>query len=550
MVKHMFIYKEKNNVSKIVWVILTVSIILQCLVLVYWGNIKEGFHIDEIYSYELANNTEQPFINWNVDFLSQWHENDYFYNSLVVAEENRFNYQQVYLNQMKDVHPPLFYYFLHTICSFFPMTFSKWYGIGLNIFFFILTQIILYLLGENLLQNKWKALIPVILYGFSAGAISSVLYIRMYMMLTFWAVLFVYLLSLLWQDPERKLLYLGRFITMFLGLLTQYYFIIFAFFVSVSYFLAQIARKNLKTTALYVVTIFSAMCANILYYPAILQHIFGGYRGREALSNLVTQKFFTEIIGYLKILNNEVLLSEILILEIIIFLYSVVNKKTQNRGNLNTKKYIKAKKKTTKKKTYKLSKYSVISISFGVSVICYILVISKVAPYIADRYVFCIYPILIFCLLFLFEKILTYSNLQNKKYIHWGSVAILIVMMLINNSITGNVKYLYQGTLDNMDILKKYSKDSAIYLVEQKWKVNNDILFLSNINETYIIGEDDISEILIELAEDCYQEIILYVANDYENIDEKVYAFARAADFPNIEFLFQNGYSKIYRCYR
>ena len=53
----MFIYKEKNNVSKIVWVILTVSIILQCLVLVYWGNIKEGFHIDEIYSYELANNT-------------------------------------------------------------------------------------------------------------------------------------------------------------------------------------------------------------------------------------------------------------------------------------------------------------------------------------------------------------------------------------------------------------------------------------------------------------------------------------------------------------
>ena len=43
-------------------------------------------------------------------------------------------------------------------------------------------------------------------------------------------------------------------------------------------------------------------------------------------------------------------------------------------------------------------------------------------------------------------------------------------------------------------------------------------------------------------------QVYVYVANDYENVDEKASVFARAADFSNIEFLFQNGYSKIYQC--
>ena len=41
-----------------------------------------------------------------------------------------------------DVHPPLFYIVLHTICSCFSGSFSKWFGIIPNIFYYGITTIL------------------------------------------------------------------------------------------------------------------------------------------------------------------------------------------------------------------------------------------------------------------------------------------------------------------------------------------------------------------------------------------------------------------------
>ncbi len=61
---------------------------------------------------------------------------DIFYNNYFAVKKNeRFDYRKVWKNQKNDVHPPIYYILLHTICSFFPGKFSWWYAGSINIFF-------------------------------------------------------------------------------------------------------------------------------------------------------------------------------------------------------------------------------------------------------------------------------------------------------------------------------------------------------------------------------------------------------------------------------
>ena len=88
-----------------------------------------------------------------------------------------FNYKNVYYNQTLDCHPPLFYYAIHTICSFFPASFSKWYGFSLNIIIFILVQILLFILSKKIFDSDKNALLTCFIYGFSSFLLfSSILY--------------------------------------------------------------------------------------------------------------------------------------------------------------------------------------------------------------------------------------------------------------------------------------------------------------------------------------------------------------------------------------
>ena len=101
------------------------------LIIVFLFTLKTNYFVDELWSYGLANNNdshimlvesgktyenpEEPFLNW-----------------MTVQHGQRFDYAKVWRNQANDNHPVLFYLLLHTICSFFPGQFSKWFGWYVN----------------------------------------------------------------------------------------------------------------------------------------------------------------------------------------------------------------------------------------------------------------------------------------------------------------------------------------------------------------------------------------------------------------------------------
>ena len=252
------------------------------------GARKDGFDIDEFFTYGLANSYHQPFLNTET---GRWISGKAF-SDYLTASGHAHEYLNVYENQIADVHPPLYYLFVHAVCSVFRNPpFTKWTGIALNLFFFSLTQLGLLLLSARLLSDGERltltpsALLPGLLYGLSAGAASSVVFIRMYAMMTMWAVWLALALAALWVGGQTVWRMRALAAVLIAGFLTQYYFVVLACMLCGAYFFARLARREFAAAGRFALWCFFALALAVGLFPWCLNHIFGGYRGKGAMES-------------------------------------------------------------------------------------------------------------------------------------------------------------------------------------------------------------------------------------------------------------------------
>ncbi len=132
---------------------------VQICIIVYFCNTKIGLFGDEIWSFNLSNNYYEPFLGDASKYFNMWLSNNFWNSSITVSPNHTFAYDSVYYNQSLDVHPPLYYMLLHTVCSFFPDVFNKWFGFSINIFFFIVTQLVLYRYCSAYLKDNLVAIL-------------------------------------------------------------------------------------------------------------------------------------------------------------------------------------------------------------------------------------------------------------------------------------------------------------------------------------------------------------------------------------------------------
>ena len=211
---------------------------------------KTQLHVDEVWTYALSNSADRPYLYvWRTGigdksaplrfssdetalldtegvFLQQWHSGEEFKRYVTVQEGERFQYSSVVYNQTCDVHPPLYYFIVHTICSFFPDSFSVWYAFLPNLVFLIGSLFLLYCIAIRLGGNRLKALLTVLFWGISRAGISDAVFLRMYMMLTFITLLSVYVHARFYEFHRGRYIILIFFINL-AGFLTQYYYYIF-----------------------------------------------------------------------------------------------------------------------------------------------------------------------------------------------------------------------------------------------------------------------------------------------------------------------------------
>lgn len=239
----------KTKKIKMQYIALMVIIIAQLVyTCVYYFTVKQGVGVEETESFGLSNSyykawidkkgdvssivlTGEEYSEEELENVNEWVNSEVFHDYLTVQKSERFSYGSVWHNMEKDGHPPLYYALVHTLSSLFYDRYDFDMLFAINCICLILGTIYLYKLAKLFLgtQNSNWALLVCVFYGFSAGACSTFILLRLYAMLTMFGIMHLYY-QFKFAECEKgawKLL-VPVGVTGFLGFMTEYLFIVFA----------------------------------------------------------------------------------------------------------------------------------------------------------------------------------------------------------------------------------------------------------------------------------------------------------------------------------
>lgn len=475
--------------NKCVLALILVLIVSLCA-MIYFGHQKQGYHMDEIYSYGLSNSEYLPFMHFgdhdydvkdwmneygagesfvdlfsnlwkdfqilkdcNFDFYGSeiyqayrvaqansadtytttWVSGQDYQDYLAASESNTFNYASVYYNQRGDVHPPFFYILLHTICSVFQGVFSKWFGLGLNMVILLLALVAIYNMCEKHFGGKQIGLAVVCMYAFSVGFMSTAMFIRMYALLTLMTILCTHVhLNILKADFRfSKKLSAALFFTVLGGYYTQYYFVLYAIGIAAVMVILMALKRKWKGIFSYVLTLGGAAVIGIAIWPFAIKHVFGGYRGQASLNVLQTGSFYWYKAEYM--LNHIVdnIFGGMKWLPIMIGVLCL------GMGLI------------LRRKEFPYAKTAI----FVIPIVFYTLIVGQISPFLTDRYVMCTYPF--WCIMSIVaigyagKSLLHVLEAQfSKKQKMSVNIAILVffgLLILSNNYIIKEPGYLNKG---------------------------------------------------------------------------------------------------------
>lgn len=568
-------HKEKNRIWQFMFVLLWC---MQMLTAVYFCCQKQGFHEDEYYTYYSTARTYGLNIEDNA-----WMEHDTYFNEFTVLRGEQFQYGLVKQVQSWDVHPPVYYWVFHTISSFFPEKFSKWYGLALNLAAYGLSMFLLWILCLKVTgDNEKLSLLICLFYGFTPAVMSSVVFIRMYALLT----VFVLLCAILhvgalryydrgnndsygYSNTDSVKLSFGRFLfplmlVTYFGFLTQYYYFIFLFFMAVAFCLYMLWKdRNLWNCIRYAISLAIAFVLAYLTYPAFPGQMFKGQRGAQATGNffdlsntLMRLEFFYQL------LDEYVfgkMLALLLIVIIVLLLYANVKKKISilNKEDKNTKSDLG----DIADYESKLNKQNYFVLLFTAA--GYFFVVSKTALLLGEtsiRYQVPIYGIVVLLILtsldYLIKQCYRFSELKSIKFINgnlynWALAVAALIAVVVNVSgfFAGRVVFLYPEDAERVVFAKEMAANKTpvvfIYDEAQSWCVWDAADELFEYDRVYFASQGS-SESIIDPAITGSSEMVVYLNNAVEPKAQLGRIMESSQGLSECELMYSEKYCDVY----
>lgn len=477
-------WKNRFERGKTLFVLI---LLLTMLSMLYYGSRKEGYHVDEIYSYGLANSEYLPFMHfgeskydvkdWMLEYgagesfgdlfrnlwkdyqilkqcdfqwrdsviykdyvtaqanssdtkTSSWVSGQEYVDYITVSTSNTFNYASVYYNQRGDVHPPLYYMVLHTICSFFQGIFSPWFGLAVNILSLLLTLGVLYRMVRAYLGGETIALVMTAVYGLSCGMMTTAMYLRMYALMTLMVVTCCAIhLKIYSEDFELKRKNVTLLmLTVLGGYLTHYYFVLYAIGLAVVFVVLMALRKKWTAILKYIFSLASAAAVGLCIWPFSIRHVFSGYRGREAMSILRSGGFYMIRIRLMvqqiidQVMGGQ---SWILWLVLAVVIWGCIRKKVH---------------------ILTLEKGAIVFLP----IMFYVLLVSQIVPYFAERYVMCAFPF--FCLYELIGFSFFIKKCFKGRWKVGCTIGVGLLLLVFNNAYLNTPGYLFPGEQETVKL--------------------------------------------------------------------------------------------------
>ncbi len=492
---------EKAHGVRLIAYLPEILVLIVCAVLL-WSNIsaKEGYHMDELLSFELANAEFNPWIvptqpqgrlakfvenelrgdtigetmgnlfetvqdvltnrgaskllSYQADVYEEpvWIDRETFTDYITVGKEDGFSYLSVYFNVKDDNHPPLHFMVLHTVSSLFRGEIMPAMGCMINLVCVLGIMVLLMYLGRLLLRiwglpewGKWAGLWAAALYGFSVGAVSTTLLIRMYAMVTFWCVatlvlhvhkLYSYLLGGSDFTEKNKLLIL---VTV-LGFWTQYFFLFYCLVLAAVTVVVLWKHKRREGMGCYIRAMILAAVIGVVTFPFAFSDVFASSRGVEALANLSAglSGYGSRILTFIQILWTEVgwilaLVPVVVVAAVVLWVRSGANRQRNGAGVLWV---------------------------LWIPIAGYLLLASRMSPYLVNRYVMPLFPLVIVAVIAMVCKGFGVWGRRESNAAKARIAAVVCGILLTVVQLVGTVSeengYLYQGYDEQKALAQQY----------------------------------------------------------------------------------------------
>ena len=501
-------------------------------------SMKKNYHIDEMLSYGLSNNRGN--IKMEIVDGEKYNPTVLYADYLTADENDRFSYDIVWENQENDVHPPLYYAILHTICSLFPGVFSRYFAGIINIVFALATLYMIRKIIPFFVENKiYKELLSVA-FILSAGILSAVSFFRMYIMAMCWVTVLVYLYI---REVERKQFrtqfFVATYVVTLLGALTHYYCIVFAVLISIVYSIYLLVHKMWKKVIAFCVSMGAAGLSAYLIFPAMIKHMFSGYRGKEAIASLGNLgDFWDSTKAYFDILNNQMFGGILGCVLMALVFYSLFVIMKRNMRQIEC--FSDCDNKIVQK--YELVRYSLI----GIPAIMYFLIVSKMAPYQTDRYMMPIYAIAfvgLFCLIIrIVEPHLTKSGVI---------IFVCIILGIVTVGSWSNIQwsYLYTNSQTFLEKTANYNDVECICVYQGSWQIPSQFLEAQQYQSITFVSKEN--QEMIDDLEANYKDskLVLMVVGDADD-DKYISEFLEKSEVMNkSKYIGGFAYGKSYYLY-
>ena len=529
--KELILISKKNRVNILKKNIFNIDILMYLFLIIISIVVcvkKDNYHVDELLTLNLSNAEYKNFFQEGNTYDSP---TELFTKNLAVSQNSLFDYENTWKNQQNDVHPPLYYVLIHTICSFFPEEIYFNACIYINIIFALLTLFSVKGIA-NILMQKNKMACRSVSFSFviSLGILSAISFFRMYMMVMFFTT---FLTMLLLKNIGAKKLNLSFFIqlyfTLYLGILTHYYFIIFSAIICFVFVLIRLINKEYKSSFLMISVGLFAVITSYITFPAMIFHIFSGYRGVETIYNAFSPflGFKKRVSAFYNFINYEIfggILGCILLFIALIWLLQYLLK--TNHLLIRLYGFNAKSEKENAKLIFPIRYYIFITIPC----LFYFLIISKIAILQQNRYLFPIYALILTVIFsFFITALFHFFGRKRGCFLFY----LTLIFISINAWYNSNRLYLYKSTLPLLEETMKYQDLECLFIYNDPYQfffpykeIKNyktiTMVHINNLSSWNLIKNDKLIVVAVKENEALAKKIIAHYShfNKYKKIVE------------------------------
>lgn len=499
-------------------------LVIQVGVMIFLCSIKPAINEDEIWTFFISNRfVVKP--DMSIDSLNSWSSIAAINDVMWISPGHLFDYSFIRSYVPFDVHPPLYNIILHTICSVcYPLGFSLWYGYGLNIVISALNYLLVNKIGKILFKSEKIGLFIGIIYAFSIGTFNTVLFIRFYILASFFVLNALYLHLQFYYNGKRRY-YIYILANTLLGMLTFYPYGIYQLFLTVSFLIALTRKKEYKVICKYIIVLLISGLLFFILFPESIQQVLYGTPGSGFRDP--NRNYFIDLVLFVQIISKELFGNTLIVFILILTILGFFQKKRNVQYDIN-----------------------VISI-LAVPIIGYLLIINHLAPFnTTGRYHFIIYPIIIIAIYGSLGYLLCQCNEGKFKWknLTTGVLAIIllpVVAFYIYSNPLNNIEYLMYGVKGYNQTASKYAGMDCICIFDESpLKLYINYSELKNFENIFFTNSELLKQ-TDDLRLEQENEVIVYITqglNEKEIIQELLYKNPR---LKNIVQVYQRRYADV-----